>query len=496
MSTVMKLMFRLIIFSLKKIRSAYMWTIMNIILIFLILLSISFTLPIYQYTYSLTETYQKVTQGVIKVYPSRFLKPLSYDYLPGMNISSYGVFREYFNSNDIEKIKSIIHVKKVVAGLLISGDNSIDLDYIISPGENKTLLVSRYLASLLNIDTKLVMRHIQDVASRKGISIDEAAEYVFLMNYELLDNIYAVNLSDVGDILGEFNDLVYGDYINESHEIVIAPRSISIPLINKSMEMKLGIDIYIIYRWKEGIIFDKYKVVGFLAPNDDYSAVISYEDALEILSAVYGQYKDGVSLLEKFPIYNLIYVYVDDPDNTNHVASEINRLFPNALVVYGWIEAELLSRILDTFSTNILYAGNILITLGMLIIGVARYIEGVRNKVEYGLLEAMGWMKRHIFISIFVYSSIIGLIAGCISSLAVVVVHPYITELFSNVDYIASESLREHYNLIIKSALSKLKYSTFILLNPLLGSLICGFSSIIPYLVFQRKELDEILRGY
>jgi len=310
--------------------------------------------------------------------------------------------------------------------------------------------------------------------------------------------------------LGEYNDVVKGRFINGQGEIVTIYRKIEpYPTNNMTLnslltkDLELGMKIYFITTrnlYVDGQLagfktnLDEFKLVGFLAPNKEMSAVIPYEDALKIMRREMLEYLNKSDVDKMLPLYNLIYVYVDDLDYVDDVAYEIQRLYPDAQVFYGWGKAKLLSEILLSSSNYIAFISNLLIGINILLIGVARYIEGIKYKVEYGLLEAMDWSKRDVFIYILIYSLSIGFIAGLFTSILTIIAYPYVTNIASPVGAGVSPEIREHLTNIIALAASSAKESLLILLNPILGAALCGLTSLIPYLIFSRKDLDEILR--
>ncbi|HEW94011.1 hypothetical protein DRN87_04010 [Candidatus Geothermarchaeota archaeon] len=498
--------YNIFLLSLKKIVRERVWSSAHIILIIIILIAFSTIYPLTKFIGVMASRYINQTTTLIEVRPeAQIHNTLRVEFPPGVPVTIN--YNEYFNETDVERIMNITHVTDVIRG--------VELHVRVFPGYSKCIpnkdevnLTELYIkivkAEYPDTTREEIISRLREVASMTGLSIDEIVENKLKGWLASGFNLLGIETDKLEGVSSYFNDIIDGRFINPgSNETAISVDKVRFgyvigkKVIACNSSVDLGDTLELLFTNDKvlgGELYRCYKVelVGFKSPHVFDDMVVDYEFALNIIKTELGE-GGGRDILDKLPLYTVLFVKVDSPEHVKAVAEEIMEMYPGAGVYFSGQAASEAYRLLNSIETSLILTFYLTTGVTISVIFLARVFEVVKRRREYGLFRSVGWYKNTIIIFNLVSGLLIGLLAGGFASITLLALKPYLIDLLKV--NIASHGLIEYeVSTVVNYMTRNIPPTYMLILNPFIGALISVVASFISILVYLSIPLENALK--
>ncbi len=486
----------------------FSWTLLQVILIMLLLLTLSTVLPLTQVFAEQAKRYSMQTTTLIEIRPIKdHTTTLEIDQARIFNPGSNLYFEDqFFNESDVKRLLEISHVDRVIRGLEIKPKIFLGYEKCLNTSQASEIVewFIEYQARYYNISIQKTRERLLETASRANMTLEEYVLNISKAWLSIMPTILGIDLDATDGVLTYFNDVIQGRFLKGKNEIlltidytrpIIIESDRALPCSGKAI---VGDMVEIMYMNDEKPLtnlYESYRVrlVGILSPYKRLGGVASLDFVLEMAR---DQLKEANSIiLDKLPLYTVLYVKVDKPENVMDVANEIMDMYPNAGVYYSGYTASLAGELIKSLEANYRLTTYILIGISIALISVARGLEALKSKRDIGLLKTLGWSDKEILLLTIIIASIVGLSAGVLSSISLVILKPYIINFIKPSIPPTGNVATYNVKKIIEYLVDDIPPNHILILTPLLGTVISLAASIISIVLYLRMSPDNVLRG-
>ena len=485
----------------------FSWTFLQVVLIMLLLLTLSTVLPLTQVFAEQARRYSMQTTTLIEVRPIKDrITTLDIDRVRIINPGG-SLYNEdqFFNESDVKRLLEISHVDKVIRGLEIHPKIFLGYEKCLNTSQAGEIVewFIEYQARYDNISIQKTRERLLEAASHANMTLEEYVLNISKSWLSIMPTILGIDLDATGDALTYFNDVIQGRFLEGRNEILLTidyTRPVIIEperAVSCSGKAVVGDIVEIIFRDDESstLLYEAYRVrlVGILSPYKNLGGVASLDFVLEMAR---DQLTEANSpILDELPLYTVLYVKVDKPENVMDVANEIMDMYPNAGVYYSGYTSSLAGELIKSLEANYRLTTYILIGISIALISIARGLEALKSKRDIGLLKTLGWSDKEILLLTITTASIVGLLAGALSSISLVFLKPYIISFIQPSIPPTGDTATYSVKKIIEYLVEDIPPNHILILTPLLGIAISLAASIISIALYLKMSPDNVLRG-
>lgn len=465
--------------SARRLLRGYSWTSLHVILVAVLLISFSTIIPLSQAFTAVAASYASRTVTVIEVRPRKFLiHNLWADSI--INPELLPIEKEYFFTEaNVSDIQGLEQVESVVRGLEFNVKWNPGTEKWLQRQEKTAMEEYRYLTTSDDPAAKEVLELIEQRAAELNITV---LELLMMKAHQgsWAINILGVETNKTVGMVSYFNNVVEGRFLKPTEEngIVITTDVV------EYTGLKVGDEV----TFQIGKGNYTYQIVGVIGPHFTLHMVA---DLSHLESIIKHELGNNSSIL---PLYTVLFVKAASPVYVTDIAERIQSLYPNAWVEYAGFTATLARQLLESLKANYNLTSALVILLTGTLLLISRGLEAIKRRREVGLLKAMGWGRMNILNYTIIQSAIIGLVAGILATLSLLLMGPYLRDIFipnlSGYSGLAKEEALSLVSFIV----SKVPDRNLLMLAPVIGIIISVTASIIASAYYLRLSPAEALR--
>jgi len=195
----------------------FSWTLLQVILIMLLLLTLSTVLPLTQVFAEQAKRYSMQTTTLIEIRPIKdHTTTLEIDQARIFNPGSNLYFEDqFFNESDVKRLLEISHVDRVIRGLEIKPKIFLGYEKCLNTSQASEIVewFIEYQARYYNISIQKTRERLLETASRANMTLEEYVLNISKAWLSIMPTILGIDLDATDGVLTYFNDVIQGRFL-------------------------------------------------------------------------------------------------------------------------------------------------------------------------------------------------------------------------------------------------------------------------------------------